>query len=157
MSKSVSIAHNLYALLHVHNIQKLSSIRPAMLIQVLCKNELDVTYSALSTYFRRSQTHPLTVKHLLLVKRHSNLTRQHFTNLQYMVLVLRTDTFHVQLAVKCIFQRKLCLVKLLLAFHIHVWIYTSSPQKLKTPCKTLWFLHWSLITSKRPIYLRLMP
>ena len=42
---------------------KLSLIRPAMLIQVLGKNELDVTYNALSTYFKRSQTHLLTVKH----------------------------------------------------------------------------------------------
>ena len=61
-----------------------------------------------------------------------------------MLLVLITDTFHAQLAVKFILQWKLCLVKLFLAIHIHVGytpLYFISLNN-HLPCKSLRFLHW---------------
>ena len=63
----LEIVHNLYALLRAHNSPKLSVVRTAMLILVLSKNVSILIFSALSTYFKRSQTHSLTVKHLLQV------------------------------------------------------------------------------------------
>ena len=60
----LKLAHNLYALFHAHTIQKLSLIRSAMLIQMLCKNELDLTCSSLRTHLERFQIYLLTLKHL---------------------------------------------------------------------------------------------
>ena len=55
----------LYALPHVQKTQALCLIRPAMLIQALCKNALDLFCRALSINFEKSQIHLPKVKHLL--------------------------------------------------------------------------------------------
>ena len=64
LSKIVGINSNFYTFLHVHNTQKLSLMKPVMLIQVLWKYELNLPYHTLSTCFKRSQIHLPTVKHL---------------------------------------------------------------------------------------------
>ena len=58
------MTYNLYALLYANNTQKLSLIRPVMLIRVLYKNVLDLTCNALCTYFERSKINLTVVKHL---------------------------------------------------------------------------------------------
>ena len=49
---------------HFFDVQRLSLIWPGMLIQVLCKNVLDLACNATSTCLERSGIHPPTVKHL---------------------------------------------------------------------------------------------
>ena len=61
---SLRLTYNLYASLHTYNVQKLSLVEPTMLIQVLFKYVLDLTCSALSTYFKRSQIYLLASKDL---------------------------------------------------------------------------------------------
>lgn len=85
----LTIVCNMDASCHAHNTQKLSLLRPAMLIQVLCKNVLHLTSSALSLYFKRSQTFLPTFLFKFII-----------------------TTFDVQLSAKCIFWQKLCIFSL---------------------------------------------
>ena len=56
--------NNLCALRHAHSTQKLSLIRLAMLILVLCENLLNLTCSVFGTYFKRTQIHLPVAKYL---------------------------------------------------------------------------------------------
>ena len=87
----------------------MSLIKSTMLTQVLSKNVLHPTYSALSTYFRVLNTSTNSIK------------------LLRMLIVSITASFHVQLAVKCIF----CALKFVPAIHIVIWRDTFASYTLK--------------------------
>ena len=75
LKHKLGIMGSLYVLLNAHSTKNLSLIRSAILILVLCKIVLDLTYSALCTYFKKFRIHLPTAKHLLLDKRRGNLLR----------------------------------------------------------------------------------
>ena len=64
--------YSLYAFFLAHSIQRLSLIRPSMIVLARCKNMLDPTCNALGMYFERSQIHPPTVKRLSLSRYHDS-------------------------------------------------------------------------------------
>ena len=77
-----------------------------MLIQVLCKNVVDLTCRAINTHHGMSQIHLPRVKHLLRDKCKGNLqilSQPNPIQMLCMFIFMSTDTFYVLLAVKCIF------------------------------------------------------
>ena len=82
-----------------------SLIKPAMLIQLLCKDVLYQACSDLSTFFKRCQIHLATVKHLFSSRYFdSNLGSfiHGISNLLCIFVFVITYAFHVKLVVKCI-------------------------------------------------------
>ena len=107
----------------------------AILNQGMCKNLLHLNCRTLTAYFERSEIHLPTEKHLSSSRRHDNNLLSFSPwycklAVHVYIIVFVNDTFHVQLAVKCILWWKLCLFKIPQAIHILKWIKKLEPHKL---------------------------
>ena len=91
---------------------------------LMCKSVLDLTNSALRMYFGGSHIHVTAVTIFKI--------RCYFTpKLLWILMLLISVTFHVQLVVKCIFQWQPCLLKFFPTIHILIWKFTSSNHQAK--------------------------